>query len=193
MERMEYFSRYFKGCKKVLDVGCGTGPFLEIMQKQGIPALGVDIGEEPVKACVEKGLAAVCADAFVFLTGKDNLYDGVMISNLVEHLEPKQVKDLLEKCFRSLKKDGIILAALPDPKNIKDVLGDFWEDTTHVRMYPVSVLNKMFIAAGFKVEKIVEKKIEYPKLLWKLRDAFRNMLVGPYWGRSEIYVVARKR
>ncbi|OGF44523.1 MAG: hypothetical protein A2452_12845 [Candidatus Firestonebacteria bacterium RIFOXYC2_FULL_39_67] len=65
--------------------------------------------------------------------------------------------ELLEKSFNSLKSGGIILVAVPDPKNIKDVFGDFWEDPTHVRMYPLNVLNKFFTAAGFKVEKLAEK------------------------------------
>ncbi len=193
MERLEYFSQYFTGCKNVLDIGCGTGPFLELMKKQGIPSVGVDINKEVAESCIKKGLKVACADALLFLEGKNELYDGIMISNLVEHLHPPQVKELLEKCFISLKSGGFVLVAVPDPKNIKDVLGDFWEDTTHVRMYPVSVLNKMFLAAGFQVEKIVEKKYDYPKLLWKLRDALRNALVGPYWGRSELYVVGRKK
>ena len=193
MDRLEYFSKYFEDCKNVLDIGCGAGPFLEIMKKKGIPASGVDIEKTVVETCKGKGLEAVCADALLFLKEKNNVYDGVMISYLVEHLQPAQVKELLKGCFGALKPGGLILVAVPDPKNIKDLMDGFWEDTTHVRMYPVNVLHRLFTEAGFKVEKIVEKKHDYPKLLWKIRDAIRNALVGPYWGREEIYVVARKR
>ena len=128
-----------------------------------------------------------------FLTKKKTFYDGIMISNLVEHLHPEKVEELFRKCFKALASGGVILVAVPDPKNIKDVFGDFWEDPTHVRLYPLNVLKKFYVAAGLTVEKAVEKKYEYPKLLWKLRDAFRNALIGPYWGRSELYIVGRKK
>ena len=193
MERLEYFSRYFNDCKNVLDIGCGDGIFLEIMKKKGISATGVDISKDVVDGCLKKGLNVVCADAFQFLKDKSGTYDGVIISNLIEHLQPAQVEELLAKSFTSLKSNGIVLVAVPDPKNIKDIFGDFWEDPTHVRLYPLNVLNKMFKAAGFIVEKSIEKKYDYPKLLWKIRDALRNAFIGPYWGRSELYFVARKK
>jgi O-antigen chain-terminating methyltransferase len=193
MERLEYFSRYFTDCKNVLDIGCGEGVFLEIMKTKKISATGVDISKNVVDGCLKKGLNVVCTDAFQFLKDKSETYDGIIISNLVEHLHPEQVKDLLAKSFSSIKPNGILLAAMPDPKNIKDVFGDFWEDPTHVRMYPLNVLNKFFTAAGFSVEKLVEKNYDYPRLLWKIRDAFRNALIGPYWGRSELYIVGRKK
>ncbi len=78
-----------RGCRSVLDIGCGRGEFLDLMREMGVPARGIDLGEESVAQCHEKGLKAEVADLFAYL-GPDTSgeFDGIFASQLVEHLDP---------------------------------------------------------------------------------------------------------
>ena len=48
---------------KVLDVGCGEGDLLQLLESRGIDGRGIEISREGVNRCVAKGLAVVQGDA----------------------------------------------------------------------------------------------------------------------------------
>ena len=51
----EFYLSRFRDCRRVVDLGCGRGEFLELMRKEGIEAEGVDLDADAVAACKEKG------------------------------------------------------------------------------------------------------------------------------------------
>ena len=53
--------------RRVLDVGCGRGEFLELCRKTGVDARGVDVDAAMVARCREAGLAAEHGDALAYL------------------------------------------------------------------------------------------------------------------------------
>src|ERR1700745_2144375 len=48
---------------KVLDVGCGDGDLLQILEGRGIDGRGIELSREGVNRCVAKGLAGGQGDA----------------------------------------------------------------------------------------------------------------------------------
>ena len=48
---------------KVLDVGCGEGDLLQLLETRGIDGRGIELSREGVNRCVSKGLAVVQGDA----------------------------------------------------------------------------------------------------------------------------------
>ena len=48
---------------KVLDVGCGEGDLLQLLETRGIDGRGIELSREGVNRCVAKGLAVVQGDA----------------------------------------------------------------------------------------------------------------------------------
>ncbi len=48
---------------KVLDVGCGEGDLLRLLETRGIDGRGIELSREGVNRCVAKGLAVVQGDA----------------------------------------------------------------------------------------------------------------------------------
>ena len=55
---VEFYKPFFEGRENVLDIGCGRGEFLELMRELGVPARGIDMSEESVGQCTQKGLHA---------------------------------------------------------------------------------------------------------------------------------------
>jgi len=69
----QFYLPYFSACRKVLDIGCGRGEFLETMHAAGVPAKGIDLSEESVAICRYKGMEAETADLFDYLDGLPKL------------------------------------------------------------------------------------------------------------------------
>ncbi|WP_139094445.1 methionine biosynthesis protein MetW, partial [Acinetobacter baumannii] len=66
---------------KVLDVGCGEGDLLQLLETRGIDGRGIELSRAGVNRCVAKGLAVVQGDADTALVHyPDDAFDYVLLS-----------------------------------------------------------------------------------------------------------------
>ncbi len=144
--------RFFKDCKKVLDLGCGPGGFLELLRDEGIKAVGVDRNEAIVEKALAKGLDVVHSDLFDHLLKTDEMYDGIFCSHLVEHLSFDRVLHLLELISMRLAPRGVVVLVFPNPGSIRLHLFGFWRDPEHVRFYSGSLIVSICRHYGLKLE-----------------------------------------
>jgi len=70
----------------VLDLGCGDGALLELLcEKKGIKGYGVEISEEGLSLCLEKGLYCYQADIDEGLVDyRDNSFDFVILNQTLQ-------------------------------------------------------------------------------------------------------------
>ena len=93
--------------QKVLDIACGDGLLLSALSQKGVRASGVDISEEGVKKCREKGLNASVVDvATENLPFADGTFDTVVMLDVLEHVYAPET--LLQEAVRVSKKYIII-------------------------------------------------------------------------------------
>ena len=57
------YAAQFDGCSNVLDIGCGEGLFLELLERAGISAVGVDREPRIVERAKASGRDVKVADA----------------------------------------------------------------------------------------------------------------------------------
>ena len=137
----------------VLDLGCGRGEWLELLQKNGIAALGVDLDTGMLEACQQINLKVQCQDA---LESLKQLQDGsasvVSAFHLVEHLPFDRVKDLVAECHRVLKPGGLLIMETPNPENFMVATHNFYLDPTHLRPIPPDLL--AFVPEYFGYESV---------------------------------------
>jgi methionine biosynthesis protein MetW len=70
---------------KVLDVGCGDGELLKLLEQRGVDGRGIEISREGVNECVAKGLAVVQGDADTDLADyPDDSFDYVILSQTLQ-------------------------------------------------------------------------------------------------------------
>jgi 2-polyprenyl-3-methyl-5-hydroxy-6-metoxy-1,4-benzoquinol methylase len=140
IERQRKYVRWFKECKAVLDVACGRGEFLELMKQEGIPAEGVDINQEMVAMCSQKGLKVTKRNALEFLNNTKEKFDGVFCSNLVEHLDYSQLRELLKKISLSLREEGVLVIETINPECLSVFASALYLDLTHIRpLHPLGL------------------------------------------------------
>ncbi|GAP62908.1 hypothetical protein ARMA_1331 [Ardenticatena maritima] len=169
----------FEGYPRVVDVGCGRGEFLALLEANGHEAIGVDIDEGMIEACRARGLTAYHADAIEWLEAQPQAFDAVFSTNVVEHMSPEQVQALIRAAYTALRPGGLLVIGTPNAASIVVHLHEFWRDPTHVRLYSSQLLEFFFYAAGFEgiesgslevtkwegIDKILGERPPFPKNL----------------------------
>ena len=84
---------------RVLDVGCGDGELLQLLETRGIDGRGIELSREGVNRCVAKGLAVVQGDADTDLVNyPDDAFDYVILSQTLQ--ATRQPRVVLENLLR---------------------------------------------------------------------------------------------
>ena len=151
---LRHYLPMFEDRSPVLELGCGGGEFLGLLDEQGIKAEGVDADEGMVESARARGLDVVRGDPVAFLNGEPapGPYQGVFCAHLVEHLTPGQVGELLAGVRRVLAPGGRFVAVTPNPACHAVLSHEFWRDPTHVRLYDLPLLELLCRQAGLEVE-----------------------------------------
>jgi methionine biosynthesis protein MetW len=78
-------SKLIKPGSKVMDLGCGDGELLYLLKRDGITGRGIDIDEDQVLSCVEKGISVVQSNLDKGLKDyKDNSFDYVILNDTLQ-------------------------------------------------------------------------------------------------------------
>lgn len=129
--------RFCKG--DVLDIGCGTGLFLEYY-KTGV---GTDINQHCVDFCVERGIDAriMKQDTLEF---QNSSFDTLIMDNVMEHIS--NPAPLLAECKRVMKPDGSLIILVPGIKG-------YAKDPDHKIYYDYDKLRTTLQRSGFEAYK----------------------------------------
>lgn len=181
----------FRGCRRVVDLGCGRGEFLEVMAEAGIAARGVDASAECVGLVRAKGLEAEQADLFEYLEGLgDGSLDGIFCAHVIEHLTAERLPRLIELAARKLMGGGLFAVETPNPACLAIFATHFYADPTHVRPVPASLLVFYLKEAGFggiEVRPLAPATEALPAVA-ELPKAFRDA----FFGGLDYAVLARR-
>jgi SAM-dependent methyltransferase len=134
----------------VLDVGCGRGEWLEVLKEAGVEAYGVDLEEEFVMRCVNRGLDARRADAFRHLADiPEHSLAAVTAFQVVEHLPTDMTAELVDLSARALRPGGLLILETQNPENLVVGSSTFYIDPGHIRPLNPKFLEFLVAARGF--------------------------------------------
>src|SRR5262249_39287677 len=140
----------FRDLAPVVDLGCGRGEFLELLREAGVEARGVESNANTVQECRAKGLDVVHGDLVDFLRAeKDAALGGVFASQVVEHLPPAVLRDLLAEAHRALRPGGLMALETVNVRSVVGFLEVYNRDLTHERPLHPDTLSFLAAAAGF--------------------------------------------
>lgn len=135
----------------VLDIGCGKGELLELLQGGGVEALGIDLDPGMVQEARSKGLDVHEGDALSFLSTRPEASLGSIVSlHVVEHLPLDSLVRLLELSVTRLKPGGVFVAETPNPASLIVLGNSFVLDPTHVNPIHPSLMTFLCESAGFR-------------------------------------------
>ena len=144
-----------------LDIGCGRGEWVEILQSKNIDAIGIDLNFAMINEGLNKGVKNLYkVDAFEFFkSSKDNSFDLVTAFHVIEHIPYQQLFKMFQELKRVSKPNATILLETPNPQNLLVAAYEFYKDPTHLNPLPSDVIKFMLEYIGFKD---IEIKLLHP-------------------------------
>jgi len=149
--RQKVYLELYHGRAPVLDIGCGRGEFLELLGANGIEAYGIEINEQMVLVCREKGLDVRHEDAYAHLAGLPNgSLGGIFAGQVIEHLPTMRLSDFARLAFQKLQPGACLVAETPNPLCVWTMTQHFYLDLSHTRPLHPRAVAFLFEMAGFE-------------------------------------------
>ena len=104
--------------KSVLDVGCGRGGLMKLLEKEGIKVKGIDLSTVMVDEATSAGLNAECID----ICDETGQYDAVVaVFDVLNFMDTPELEKFLECAANVLHPDGILIADVNSLHGFKNV------------------------------------------------------------------------
>lgn len=182
------YEKYLPKNERILEGGCGLGPYLIYLSKKGYNIIGVDYNKEPLEKVKahDSSLSVEVMDVRA-LSFSDASFGGYLSLGVIEHF-PEGPEGAIEEANRVLKQGGVFIVQVPimniflmmkypfellkRNKFIRKILGKevkvyYWQ-----QYFTVKRLKRLLIERGFEVIEIVPMDHEHNAIssFWFFRD-----------------------
>jgi SAM-dependent methyltransferase len=132
----------------VVDLGAGLGLFVELAEKWGLDAVGLEGSAFAVEEAKRRvpNLRMQVHDLGGSLPFDNDSVANIVLNQVIEHIDPDRFRRLLRECHRVLCRDGTIFISSPSRRNLEEQ-----KEPTHINMLLPSVLKRNVEEAGFRV------------------------------------------
>jgi len=168
--------------KNLLDIGCGTGYFLNYMQKKNYQVYGVEKEKDAREFAINNfDIPVTSPDNFLKQTQNEQ-YDIITLWHVLEHIQ--NFNEYLKSTYNKLNKDGILIIALPnhqsyDAKYYKQHWAGY-DVPRHLWHFDPDTMEKVIKNHGFKISKL--KKLPF--------DSFYNALLSEKYRKNKFVLVS---
>ncbi len=202
-EKQREYLKHFKDKECILDIGCGRGEFLELLIEEGkLNVLGIDINLDMINYCKDNELPVELIDANTYLEQiEDNSLDGVFMAQVVEHLEPSEIINIVQLVYKKLKQSGVFIVETINPQCLSVFAESFYLDITHKNPIHPFTMDFIIKTQGFEhtditylsqhPEKIAQIESQNIENIDEVNDSFKKLSQLIY-GKQDYAVVAKK-
>ncbi|MBU5440996.1 methyltransferase domain-containing protein [Paenibacillus sp. MSJ-34] len=148
LERLIPEDSYLRNGQKMIEIGSGTGSFLQIMETLGWEVTGIEPDINYAISSQDRYLVNVLSITWEEYTAPDESVDMICSFHVIEHVN--DVDLFLRKAFKLLKKNGYIFIECPGIDRMHTLIDDFFWDV-HINTFSEKVLRAFLEKAGFKV------------------------------------------
>jgi len=151
LERQSVYLPYYSGAENVLDIGCGRGEFLELLRQQGVSATGIDLNEDMIQTCREKGFEVRQAEALAHLRDQPGeSLGGVFMAQFIEHLPASAIVEAARLSFDKLRPGAHLVMETQNPLSMVVSARNFYTDMSHIRPIHPEAARFMLQMVGFR-------------------------------------------
>lgn len=172
-----------------LDLGCGRGEWIELLQTAGFAPQGVDLDEGMLAACRQWSLPVVQGDALAHLRALGDATQTIVSGfHIAEHISFDDLQTLVSEALRVLQPGGLLILETPNPENIVVGSCSFYLDPTHLRPLPPKLLSFLPEHLGYARVKVVRLQEDS-----RLASSQRIQLIDVLAGVSPDYAVIAQK
>ena len=181
--KFNYIKDKIFNTKKHLDIGCGPGTFLGILKKKSI---GIDVAYNQIDYAKKK----YSNKKIKFLTYKNKLpiksktIESISMIELIEHIDDKDLGQLLKECKRVLKKNGYICLSTPNYFSLWPLLEFFLNKVSkvnyaheHINKFNKYRLRNVMKKNGFEISELKSFMLISPFLAFISFKFAKSMIV----------------
>jgi len=120
---LKEFNRWVNG-KRLLDVGCGQGQFVDFLVRQKWNVLGIELSDAALKVCEQFSLP-VCKFNIFDAALSPNTFDVITLFEVIEHVP--SAGQFLNRAAQLLKPGGLMYLTTPNFNSLeRKVMGAEW-------------------------------------------------------------------
>lgn len=192
----------------LLDIGCGTGEFLNTVKQDGWKTIGIEPSPSARKQGIENYKLDVREESELENLPA-NSFDVITMWHVMEHVA--HPRERVQKLNELLKSDGVLIIAVPN-RNSYDAkfYGAKWaayDVPRHLWHFRAQDMRKLVEQFGFEVKQILPMKFDsyYISMLSEKYKTGKNNLVAAVWrgwlsnrkagaeGSSSLIYIIRKK
>ncbi|MCX7927442.1 MAG: glycosyltransferase [Candidatus Omnitrophica bacterium] len=196
--RKGMIEKYIKA-GRILDIGCASGEFLSLMQKNGWIVTGVDISEYAVQTARNRYQLDVRKGTIFDMDFSDSSFDVVSAGDILEHIPNPYA--FLCQIRRILKKDGFLYIATPNFKSVHYRLAvalsrfnhkNYFVLPHHLFHFTPQTLTGILKKAGFVVKEMQLKESTILEKGWRRQVMKIVFLLGRFLqAQDRIIIIAQ--
>jgi cytidyltransferase-like protein len=147
---------------KVLDMGCGPGALLYLLQEVGIVADGIDFAPSTRALAPPEVRDRIMVGPVTEPSLPSDSYELVICREVFEHLTVLQVREAVRNICRVSSRFAYVTTRFhPDPATLLDVTTQFDVDPSHITLLNKDLLRLFFVLEGFRQRKDLEDRIDW--------------------------------
>lgn len=168
--------------KRILEIGVGFGVLAIFLSKMHCDIFTTEhpsrnyLQDKKFRELLTKhNIKLISNDLYSNLPFQENSFDAVFFCDVIEHLYPWKVIDILKEINRILKDDGELIISTPNLRRFSNILrflsgrqinpdinlAIVGETFGHIREYNYKELEYILVEAGFKVKNTCFSKNEF--------------------------------
>jgi ubiquinone/menaquinone biosynthesis C-methylase UbiE len=198
-DRTTIVGRLIKGHKlNVLNIGFGSANLEEYffhknnIQHKEIKWYGIELSSESVRSAKARyRLGNFKTGNILDIKYKNNLFDYVIVLEVLEHVSPSDTFRALQEILRVLKPSGKLIISVPLSEDLKTMISHNYNPNAHVRIYTSSLIFGELQMVGFF---IIKKQFLYAYHNWYY---VKKLLTKLYFRKithpNNVIIVARKK
>lgn len=179
IKTLKKFLRRYPRDARILDVACGYGEKLNILNAMGFTnTMGIEKNRKIVQSACAAGLNVMPMDDFS-ADSSVAPFDIIIMSHIIEHFQYQDLLPFLERYLGILKAGGHLIIATPAPHD------DFYDAFDHVKPYHptglLCVFGKADAQEQYHSPYILElKDIAFIRLSYRLKY-YRSAYIKTHW------------
>lgn len=137
---------------RILDVGCGSGKTLALLQGLGWNVYGLEIDKNAVRIALARGLVNVKLGGYEKIANfPNNYFDCIRLYHVIEHIP--NPRDCLQLIRKKLKPGGEVILGTPNSDStVGKLFGKFWYNLDiprHLFIFSPKTLSMIAKSEGF--------------------------------------------